>query len=254
MFSRPLRFIALLAIAPSCALAADPPILVFAAASLKTALDAEADAFKAATGEELKISYGGSLALARQIEQGAPADVFVSADEASMDDAAGKQAIKAGSRFDYLSNVLVVVAPKAAAIDALELKASAVQAALGDGKLATGEVTTVPVGKYAKEALTKLALWDVVQPHLAMTDNVRAALGFVAKGEATLGIVYATDAKAEPGVKVVATFPEDSHAPIVYPVALTAASNNPGAQKLIDFLKSDAGRALFTAQGFGAVK
>jgi molybdate transport system substrate-binding protein len=228
-------------------------LVVFAAASLKTALDAAAGAYRAGGGGEVAISYGGSLGLARQIVAGAPADVFASADEASMDEAVKGGAIRAGTRFDLLSNRLVVVAPKTAAIDALALDRDALAKEIGDGRVATGEVKTVPIGRYAKASLTKLGLWDIVEPHLAMTDNVRAALAFVARGEARLGIVYATDAAAEPGVKIVATIPDDSHPPITYPFAITAASRNDAAAPFLDFLKSPAAGAIFKSQGFGLV-
>ncbi|HLH48848.1 MAG TPA: molybdate ABC transporter substrate-binding protein [Roseiarcus sp.] len=244
----------LLTIALSVAFAApafaEPPVIVFAAASMKTALDEAAAAFHAETGAEIKISYGGSLALARQLEQGAPADIFVSADEDSMDEAAKGKAIKAESRIDLLANTLVVVVAKSSPLQALPLTAADLSAALGAGKLATGEVHSVPVGKYAKQALTHLGLWDAAAPHLAMTDNVRAALAFVARGEAPLGIVYATDAAAEPAVKIVATFPAASHKPIVYPAALTAASVNPAAGKFFAYLRSAAAGAIFRRQGF----
>jgi molybdate transport system substrate-binding protein len=235
--------------APSLA-RADEPIIVFAAASLKNALDAAAADFHAGGGAEVKISYGGSLALARQIVAGAPADLFASADEESMDEAVKGSAIKADSRMDLLGNQLVVVAPKPSPTDKLALTADAFAQALGTGKLATGEVATVPVGRYAKAALQKLSLWGAVEPHLAMTDNVRAALAFVARGEAPLGIVYATDAAADPNVKIVATFPEDSHPPIRYPFALTASSHNDATAKFLTWLTSSAGRAIFERQGF----
>jgi molybdate transport system substrate-binding protein len=228
----------------------DEPVIVFAAASLKTALDAAAVAYDAGGGGEVKISYGGSLALARQIVAGAPVDIFASADEESMDEAVKGGVIKSGSRTDRLGNQLVLIAPKQATFDTLPLTPEAFQTALGAGRLATGEVNTVPVGRYAKETLRNLGLWTSVEPRLAMTDNVRAALAFVARGEAPLGIVYATDAAAEPNVKVVATFPEAAHAPILYPFALTAASHNMDAAKLLDFLKSPAARAIFEHQGF----
>ncbi|HLW93176.1 MAG TPA: molybdate ABC transporter substrate-binding protein [Roseiarcus sp.] len=246
-----LALVAVLALALATSAArADSPVVVFAAASLKTALDETATAFHGAGGADAKISYGGSLALARQMEQGAPADIFISADEDSMDEAAKGKAIKPESRFDFLANTLVIVANKSSPLQTLPLTEADVSAALGSGKLATGEVSSVPVGKYAKEALTNLKLWDAVSPHLAMTDNVRAALAFVARDEAPLGIVYATDAAAEPAVKVVATFPDPSHKPIVYPAALSATSANPDAVKLLDFLRSPAAREIFARQGF----
>ena len=256
MFASRLAVLALsLSLASPFALArAEEPVVVFAAASLKTALDEAAARFHADGGAEIKISYGGSLGLARQIVAGAPADLFASADEISMDEAAKGGAIKADTRFDWLGNELVLVAPKAAAFDTLALTPDALGGALGSGKLATGEVNTVPVGKYARASLDKLGLWSLVEPHLAMSDNVRSALAFVARGEAALGIVYATDAAAEPGVKIVARFPDASHAPILYPVAVTAGSHNAAAAKFEDFLKSDAAWPIFARQGFRAVK
>jgi molybdate transport system substrate-binding protein len=242
----------LLALAPVRALAQDP-VVVFAAASLRTALDGAAADYHAQGGAPTSISYGGSLTLARQLAAGAPADLFASADEASMDEAAKAGAIRTDSRVDLLGNRLVVIAPKTAPIDSLALEPKAFEDAIGAGRIVTGEVKTVPVGEYAKAALTKLGLWDVVEPRLAMTSDVRTALAFVARGEAALGIVYATDAAAEPAVKIVAAIPDDSHPPIRYPFALTAASRNAAAADLLAFLKSKAGQAYFTRQGFSIV-
>jgi len=225
-------------------------LTVFAAASLKNALDAAAAAFKSKTGIELKISYAGSMALAKQIEAGAPAEVFLSADEASMDYLAGKNLIKADTRADLLGNSLVVVAPRSSKLGKLAFTKEAFAAAIGSGKVATGDPASVPVGKYAKAALEKLDLWSTVEPHSAFTDNVRAALMFVAREEAPLGVVYLTDAKSEPKVKIVATFPSDSHPPIVYPVALTSTATSDGATKLLAFLKSKAAKPIFVEQGF----
>jgi molybdate transport system substrate-binding protein len=247
-------FAVLFTVALASSAFADEKLVVFAAASMKTALDAVAAKFHQTGGPEVSLSYGGSLGLARQLIAGAPADVFVSADEPSMDAAAQGKAIKPDTRVDFLRNHLVVVAPKTASVDQLALNADDFAAALANSKLATGEVKTVPAGRYAKESLTKLKLWDVVEPKLAMTDNVRAALEFVARGEAALGIVYATDAVSEPRVKVVAKFPDDSHAPIVYPIAIAANSKNPDAEKFVAFLRSPAAAELFEAQGFEMVK
>ena len=233
---------------------ADEPLLVFAAASLKESLDEAGKAYQAGGGAELKISYANSLALARQLEQGAPADIFISADQASMDFAAARGAIAVDSRFNFLGNALVVVAGKDSAIQVLDFTPRAFAAALGDGRLATGEVTSVPAGKYARAALEKLGLWATVEARLAMAENVRAALVFVTRGEAPLGIVYATDALAEPGVKIIARFPSGSHPPIVYPAALTAGSKSPDAAKFLTFLRSDAARAVFAARGFTVLK
>ncbi len=256
---RPIVLLAsmILCVALSCAptlARAEEPVIVFAAASLKNALDEAAGGFRAAGGAELKVSYGGSYALARQIVAGAPADIFAAADEESMNEAAKAGAIKPETRFDLLGNRLVVIAPKQSSIDALAFTSQAFSEAIGSGRLATGEVNSVPVGLYAKAALQSLGLWSVVEPHLAMTDNVRAALAFVARGEAPLGIVYATDADADASVKIVATFPEDSHAPILYPFALTASSHNGAADKFLTYLKSPAGRAIFERQGFRVLK
>jgi molybdate transport system substrate-binding protein len=230
-----------------------PTITVFAAASLKNALDAVATAFKTKTGVDLKISYAGSMALARQIESGAPADVFVSADAASMDYLAEKNLIQPASRSNLLGNVLVVVAPRASKLEKLAFTKEAFAAAIGSGKIATGDPASVPAGKYAKAALEKLSLWSAAEPSFAFTDNVRAALMFVAREEAPLGIVYLTDAKSEPKVKIVATFPANTHPPIVYPIALTATAKGDGPSKLLTFLKSKSAKAIFVEQGFSVL-
>ena len=229
---------------------AEDRIVVFAAASLKTALDAVSTKYHAAGGAEVSLSYGGSLALARQINSGAPADVFISADEASMDEAVKGNSIRPESRVDFLKNTLVVVAPKTGP-DSLKLDRDALAKAIGDSKLVTGDLATVPVGKYAKASLTKLGLFAVVEPHLALTADVRSALAFVARGEAALGIVYATDAAAEPNVKVVATFPDDSHPAILYPIAITSGSKQPETSKFVEYIKGADARPIFAAQGFG---
>jgi molybdate transport system substrate-binding protein len=226
------------------------PLVVFAAASLKTAMEGCARAYAAKGAPELRLSYGGSLTLARQIVAGAPADIFASADEDSMDEAAKGGAIDAASRFDYLRNQIVIVAPVDSILTELPLTPDAIGRALGDGRLSTGEVNTVPVGRYAKAALVKLGLWSTIEPRLAMSDNVRAALEFVARGEAPLGIVYATDAAAEKRVKIVASFPEDSHPPILYPFARVAASRNAAAGAFLAWLREPEARAIFEAQGF----
>lgn len=225
-------------------------LTVFAAASLKNALDAAAAAFRAKTGVALKVSYAGSMALARQIEAGAPAQVFISADAASMDYLAGQKLLQADTRFDLLGNTLVVVAPKTANLATLLFTKDAFAAALGPGRIMTGDPASVPVGKYAKASLEKLGLWSSLEPHFAFTDNVRAALAFVARDEAPLGIVYLSDAKSEPKVKVVATFPTDLHPPIVYPVALTSTATGDAPKRLLTFLRSRAAQDIFLEQGF----
>ncbi len=226
-------------------------VTVFAAASLKNALDDAAAAFKKKTGVEVSISYAASLPLAKQIEAGAPADIFISADVASVDYLATRNLIKADTRSNLLGNSLVVVAPKTSPLKSLAFEKGAFLSAIGsDGRISTGDPASVPVGKYAKAALEKLDLWSALEPRFAFTENVRAALVFVAREEAPLGIVYATDANSEPKVKVVATFPASSHPPIVYPIALTSASTSDVAAKLLAFLKGPEAAPAFVKQGF----
>lgn len=227
---------------------------VFAAASMKTALD-EVDAlWTAKTGKKVTVSYAASSALAKQIEQGAPADIFVSADIPWMDYVASKGLIKAGTRSDLLGNELVLVAP-AGTSEKIDLVPGAPLAAkTGDSKIATGDIAAVPVGKYAKASLEKLGIWADVQPKIAGAENVRAALGLVARGEAKYGIVYATDAASEPKVTVIGTFPTDSHPPIVYPVAITKDSTNPDAAAYLAFLQGPEAAKVFLGQGFSVLK
>jgi molybdate transport system substrate-binding protein len=231
--------------------AAADDVVVFAAASLKNALDDVAASFKAETGKTVSINYAGSNVLAKQIESAAPADIFFSADMAWMDYLQDRNLIQKDTRRTLLGNKLVAVAPKdsTAAID-LAPGADLVGLLGKDGKLAMANIDSVPAGKYGKAALTKLGLWDSVSAQVVQADNVRAALAFVAQGEAPLGIVYQTDANAEPGVKVIAAFPADSHVPIVYPVALTASSKNPDAKAFLDYLASDKAKPAYEKQGF----
>jgi molybdate transport system substrate-binding protein len=241
----------LLGIAP--AQAADPTT-VFAAASLKNALDEAGKAFTAQSGIPVRASYAASSALARQIEQGAPADLFASADLEWMDYLAARKLIRPDTRVNLLNNRLVVVAPKAAQVTEAAFTPDWFARTLGpDGRLATGEVTSVPIGKYAKAAFEKLGLWAQVQPRLAQTDNVRAALALVSRGEAPLGVVYESDAKSDPGVKVVGTFPQASHPPVIYPFAVTAEAKGEGGQRFLSYLRSRAARRFFEAQGFTVI-
>src|SRR6201986_4712402 len=190
-------------------------VTVFAAASMKNALDDIDAAYTAKTGVKITVSYAASSALAKQIEQGAPADVFISADTDWMDYAIGKKNINEPTRVNLLGNSIVLIAPKDSKIDNVNIGAGFDLAKLaGDGKIATGDVKAVPVGKYAKAALEKLGSWTAAEPKFAMAESVRAALTLVARGEATLGIVYETDAKVEPGVKIVGVFPADSYPPV----------------------------------------
>jgi len=227
------------------------PVTFFAAASLRDALENAAKRFTTDTGVEVRFSFAASSTLARQIEQGAPADLFASADLDWMDYLSQRNLIQTGTRVGLVGNRLVVIATKEWPLTELKLDAASIKAALGaDGRLATGEVSSVPVGKYAKAAMEKLGIWSEIAPRLAMTENVRAALVLVARGEAPLGIVYASDAMAEPRVKVVATFPPGSHPAIIYPFALTSVSKSDGAVRFLDFLKSPVARPFFVAQGF----
>jgi molybdate transport system substrate-binding protein len=234
----------------SPAVAQDKRLTVFAAASLRNALDDINGAYTAKAGVKIVASYAASSALAKQIEQGAPADVFISADTDWMNYAIGKKVVSEPTRFNLLGNSIVLIAPKDSSIDNVTIGPGFDLAKLaGDGKIATGDVKAVPVGKYAKAALEKLGAWQAVQSKFAMTENVRAALTLVARGEAVLGIVYATDARVEPGVRVVGTFPADSHPPIVYPVAATAGANKE-ATAYLTFLRSAAAKAIFEKYGF----
>jgi len=234
-------------LAPMAASAAD--VTVFAASSLKTALDQIVTDWQTETGKSATISYAGTPQLAQQIAQGAPADLFISASEAWMDDLEGKALITPASRIDLIGNRLVLVAPVADATP-LPLTAGAITKRLGTGKLAMALTASVPAGQYGKAALTSLGLWDTVQPQVAEAENVRVALALVSLGEAPLGVVYRSDAAAEPGVGVVAEFPGSSHPPIRYPAALVAASTAPQAAALLAYLTTPAAQARLVAAGF----
>lgn len=232
------------------AFAQDKSITMFAAASMKNALDDINTAFTAKTGVKVAASYAASSALARQMEQGAPADVFASADLEWMDYATQKDTINPATRVNLLGNKLVLIAPKDSAVANVTIAQGFDLAKLaGDGRIATGDVQSVPVGKYAKSALEKLGSWSAASTKFAMADNVRAALTLVARNEAVLGIVYETDAKVEPGVKIVAAFPADSHPAIIYPVAATKTAK-PEAADYVAFLRSSTAKAIFEKYGF----
>jgi molybdate transport system substrate-binding protein len=234
----------------SLAPAQEKTLTVFAAASMKNALDDINAAFTKQSGVKVVASHAASSALARQLEQGAPADVFASADLEWMDYSAGKKTIKDDTRVNLLGNRLVLIAPRDSKIDKIDIAQGFDLAKLvGDGRIATGEVSSVPVGKYAKSALEKLGIWASVEKKFAMADNVRAALALVARGEAVLGIVYETDAKVEPGVKIVGAFPAESHPAIVYPVAATVNAK-PETAAYLAFLRSGTAKAVFEQYGF----
>lgn len=241
---------ALLIGAVSTAQADDNQLVVFAAASLKNALDGINAACEADVGETAKISYASSSALAKQIEEGAPADVFISADLDWMKYLSDKSLIKTDTEERLLGNRIVLVAPADSSVEANLEKGFDLAGLIGDGKLAMGDVKAVPAGKYGKAALEALDMWGSVEGKIAQAENVRAALKLVATGEAAAGIVYATDAVAEPGVKVIATFPEETHAPIIYPIAQTADSKDAEVPAFLKCLHTDKARKLFEEQGF----
>jgi molybdate transport system substrate-binding protein len=232
------------------AVAQDRRLIVFAAASLKDALDDVNAAFGKVNGVAVVASYAASSQLIKQIEQGAPADVFISADLDWMDYGTQKKLVKDDTRVNLLGNRLVLIAPGDSKVERVIIGPNFPLAAMaGDGRIVTGDVRAVPVGRYAQAALEKLGLWAAVQPKLAMVENVRVALALVARGEAPLGIVYETDAKAEPKVRAIAVFPADSHPPIIYPVALTAEAK-PTATPYLEFLQSAAAKSIFEQRGF----
>lgn len=240
----PLIHVALCALLMAGPAAADR-ITVFAAASLKTALDEATAGFEAETGHEVLVSFAGSSVLARQIGLGAPANLFISANEEWMDSLEAQGHIIATSRCNLLSNRLVLVGP--ARQKPAEL---APVLARNSGRVAMALVDAVPAGIYGKTALTNLGLWSLVGPRVAQTDNVRAALALVATGATPLGIVYATDALAEPQVSVIATFPENSHPPIRYPAALVTGRGTEAARDLLNYLFNPEAQAVFVRHGF----
>ena len=230
------------------ALASD--IKVFAAASLKTAMDEVAATWRGADGSTAVMVYAGSPALAKQIIEGAPADVFISADLAWMDELDGRGLIVKSTRRNLLGNTLVLVAPSSSTATADLANPSDLRRLLADGRLSVADVEAVPAGRYAKAALESLGLWDSVKDRLAQTQNVRLALAFVARGEAPLGVVYGSDAVAEPKVRVDAVFPATSHPPIIYPAAAVAGAHEDISQSFLSFLSTPESAAIFVKNGF----
>ncbi len=228
------------------------PLIVFAAASLKESMDEAADAYRQQSGQSVRVSYAGSSALALQIEQGAPADVFVSADLDWMDYLQQRGRLDPGTRRNLLGNTLVLVAPAASKTQAFGLRPGTdLLPYLGDhGRIALALAASVPAGKYAKASFTALGMWKRLQARVAETDSVRAALMLVARGEAPLGVVYGSDAQAEPRVRVVAAFPPATHPPIVYPVARVANSRHAGAAAFVRWLSTPAAARIFRSHGF----
>jgi molybdate transport system substrate-binding protein len=226
-------------------------LTVFAAASLKNAMSNAVTAWKAKTGQDVAVSFAASFPLARQIDAGAPADIFVGADEESVDYLAKRGLLKAGTRKDFLSNDLVLIAP-ASQPGPVAFTVAGFTGALKGDRLAMGDPASVPAGKYAQAALTSLGLWDAVKDHLALADNVRSALLYVSRGETPLGIVYATDAFAAPQTAIVATFPGSSHEPIRYPIAQTATAT-PATDVFMNWLTGPEAARYFRTQGFGVL-
>jgi len=250
--SRAWMAVALLVVAGICPdqSRAEEAVTVFAAASLKESVEKVAAAWKAAGGTDVTLSFAGSSALAKQIDEGAPADVFISADLKWMDhlDKAGR--IKTDSRVDLLGNRLVLVAPQDSALIATIAPDFPLAELLGKERLAMANVDAVPAGAYGKAALESLGVWDGVKDKVAQAENVRAALLLVSRGEAPLGIVYETDAKVDPGVRILDRFPEASHPAIIYPAALTTDGQNPRAPDFLAYLQGADAHAIFTAAGF----
>jgi molybdate transport system substrate-binding protein len=225
-------------------------LLVFGAASLRNALDEANTQYQRNAGQKIVVSYGASSALAKQIENGAPADIFISADLDWMDYVAAHKLIKPETRFNLLGNKLVLIAPADSRINLTIGPNFPLAQALGNDRLAMADSAAVPAGKYGKAALEALGVWSSVSSKIAPAQDVRATLLLVSRGEAPLGIVYQTDAAADKGVKIVGAFPESTHPPIIYPIAVTTASTNPGVAAYIGFVKSPAAKPAFEIQGF----
>jgi molybdate transport system substrate-binding protein len=244
-------FVTLLGVLAGAAVpATGAEVTVFAAASLREAMDEQAKRFESAAGSKVIVAYGGSNALARQIEAGAPAEVFISADEDWMDYLDRRRLLVPGTRLNLLGNELVLIAPASSSAALRIAPGFGLATALRNEKLAMANPDSVPAGKYGKSALESLGVWKSIEKQVVRTDNVRAALALVARGEAAFGIVYKTDALAERSVRVVDTFPRTTHAPIVYPAALVAPEKSPVAKALLDFLRSGAARPIWEKYGF----
>lgn len=246
-----LSFLALLSVSAANAAPQREGPLILAAASLQEAMNAAADGWARKNHPRPRISFAGSSALARQIEAGAAADLFVSADEAWMNEVEQKGFLRPGTRVSFLRNTLVIVAPRSSTVKLVIRPGFPLAKTLGNGRLAVADPNGVPAGIYAKQALTRLGVWDSVAGKLAPAENVRAALALVSRGAAPLGIVYGTDARAEPDVRVVGTFLPAMHEPISYPVAVLKASRNPDTEGFRRFLLSGEGKAIFRRFGFG---
>ena len=230
--------------------AQQPKLVIFAAASLKDALDEVNAAYQRDKGHETTVSYAASSTLAKQVEAAAPADIFISADLDWMDYLAKKNLIKPDARANLLGNQLVLIAPASSTVKLDIGRNFPLAQGLGNGRLAIADPSAVPAGKYGKAALEALGVWSSVADRLAPAENVRATLLLVSRGEAPLGIVYRTDAAADKAVKIVGVFPAGTHPPIIYPIAVVATSTNPGAAGYVACLRSPAARPIFEKQGF----
>lgn len=231
--------------------AAVETLTVFAAASMRNALDAVNAAVTKATAIRVTASYASSSALAKQIGQGAPADVYISANARWMDYLQDRNLVAPGSRVDLLGNSLVLIAPQSSRLDRVEIgRDFDIATLVGDGRIAVANTKAVPAGIYAKAALQSLGAWQAVEPKVAQAENVRATLAYVARGEAPVGIVYATDARVEPKVKIIGKFPASSHPPIIYPVAAIGAKQGKAVARYLHFLQTPAAKAIFERYGF----
>jgi molybdate transport system substrate-binding protein len=247
---RPLAIFCLV-IALAAPAAAQDTLTVFAAASMRNALDAVNAAFGRSTDIKVTASYAASSALAKQIVQGAPANVYISANPKWMDLLQEQNRLVPGSRVDLLGNSLVLIAPQSSRLDRVEIgRGFDIATLAGDGRIAVANTKAVPAGIYAKAALQSLGAWQAVEPKLAQAENVRATLAYVARGEAPVGIVYATDAQVEPKVKTIGKFPANLHPPIMYPVAAIGARQGKAVARYLHFLQTPAAKAIFERYGF----
>jgi molybdate transport system substrate-binding protein len=251
LMMRTCGLVAVLVMALAAAPARAEDVAVFAAASLTSALNEINEAVTARTGHKIVPSYAASSALAKQVEQGAPAQVFASADLGWVDYLAGKKLINPDTRFNLLGNALVLIAPADSKLSRIDLGPKTDIAALaGDGRIATGNPDSVPVGLYFKQAMERAGQWGKVEPKVARADSVRAALALVERGEAPLGIVYATDAAVARKVKVIGVFPDSMHDTIVYPFALVAGKETVAAKAYLDHLRTSEAKGVFARHGF----
>ena len=253
MHRAPARLLAAAALTLSLAVPAaraDEELTLFAAASMTDALTAAAEAYTAAGGPPVKLAFASSSTLAKQIENGAPADLFVSADQRWMDYLEERQLVAAGTRVDLAGNALVLIAPPGSTLAIEPAPGFDLAGALGDDRLAIGDPEHVPAGRYAKAALEYLGAWEAVEPKSVFAADVRAALAFVERGEVAAGIVYATDAAISESVRLVAASPQESHAPAVYPTAASAGRDDPAVRAFLAFLTGDAAADILRGYGF----